>query len=142
MGLDAGPKSNEAFRATVLESKTILWNGPAGVFEFPAFAKGSSSLLEAAIEATKNGSTVIVGGGDTATVVANAGKEKDLSHVSTGGGASLELLEGKVRSLFFSFLCAVGRMTDLVTLFRFFLESTHSAPRTRWFLLYCIEGCL
>ncbi|CDZ96270.1 phosphoglycerate kinase [Phaffia rhodozyma] len=96
MGLDAGPKSQEAFRATVLESKTILWNGPAGVFEFPAFAKGSSSLLEAAIEATQKGSTVIVGGGDTATVVANAGKEKDLSHVSTGGGASLELLEGKV----------------------------------------------
>jgi len=96
MGLDAGPKSRELFAETVAEAKTILWNGPAGVFEFPAFAQGSSSLLEACIKAVKNGSTVIVGGGDTATVVANAGKEEELSHVSTGGGASLELLEGKV----------------------------------------------
>lgn len=96
MGLDAGPKSREIFAETVAEAKTILWNGPAGVFEFPNFAKGSAALLDAAIKAVKNGSTVIVGGGDTATVVANAGKENELSHVSTGGGASLELLEGKV----------------------------------------------
>ncbi|NXD32582.1 PGK kinase, partial [Spelaeornis formosus] len=95
MGLDAGPKSREIFAETVAEAKTILWNGPAGVFEFPNFAKGSAALLDAAIKAVKNGSTVIVGGGDTATVVANAGKENELSHVSTGGGASLELLEGK-----------------------------------------------
>ncbi|CAE6433397.1 unnamed protein product [Rhizoctonia solani] len=95
MGLDAGEKSRELFKETVLEAKTILWNGPPGVFEFPAFAKGSASLLEANIEAAKNGATVIVGGGDTATVVAQAGKESELSHVSTGGGASLELLEGK-----------------------------------------------
>ena len=66
------------------------------MFEFPAFATGSDSLLEACIRAVKNGTTVIVGGGDTATLVANAGKEGELSHVSTGGGASLELLEGKV----------------------------------------------
>lgn len=96
MGLDCGPKSNEIFTKTVLSSKTILWNGPAGVFEFPAFAKGSDALLKACIQAAKEGSTVIVGGGDTATLVANAGKEEELSHVSTGGGASLELLEGKV----------------------------------------------
>jgi len=95
MGLDAGPKSRELFKKTVLASKTILWNGPPGVFEFPAFAEGSTALLEANIEAAKNGSVVIVGGGDTATVVANAGAENKLSHVSTGGGASLELLEGK-----------------------------------------------
>jgi len=95
MGLDAGPKSRELFKKTVLASKTILWNGPPGVFEFPAFAEGSTALLEANIEAAKNGSVVIVGGGDTATVVANAGAEDKLSHVSTGGGASLELLEGK-----------------------------------------------
>ncbi|KAK4687360.1 phosphoglycerate kinase, partial [Tremellales sp. Uapishka_1] len=95
MGLDCGPKSNELFAATVAESKTILWNGPAGVFEFPAFAKGSNSLLDSCIKAAKAGSTVIIGGGDTATLVANAGKEDELSHVSTGGGASLELLEGK-----------------------------------------------
>lgn len=69
---------------------------PAGVFEFPAFAEGSKSLLDANIEAAKNGAVVIVGGGDTATVVANYGAEDKLSHVSTGGGASLELLEGKV----------------------------------------------
>ncbi|RXK42410.1 phosphoglycerate kinase [Tremella mesenterica] len=94
-GLDCGPKSNEVFAQTVAEAKTILWNGPAGVFEFPAFAGGSNALLEACIKAAKNGATVIVGGGDTATLVANAGKEDQLSHVSTGGGASLELLEGK-----------------------------------------------
>jgi phosphoglycerate kinase len=95
MGLDAGPKSRELFRTTVLEAKTILWNGPPGVFEFPAFADGSKSLLDANIEAAKNGAVVIVGGGDTATVVAQHGAEDKLSHVSTGGGASLELLEGK-----------------------------------------------
>ncbi|KAL7416246.1 phosphoglycerate kinase [Mrakia frigida] len=95
MGLDAGPESRKLFAATVAESKTILWNGPAGVFEFPAFAGGSKALLDASVEAVKNGSTVIVGGGDTATLVAQAGAEDKLSHVSTGGGASLELLEGK-----------------------------------------------
>ncbi|CAE6478363.1 unnamed protein product [Rhizoctonia solani] len=98
MGLDAGPKSRELFKQTVLEAKTILWNGPPGVFEFEKFAGGSSALLEANIEAAKKGATVIVGGGDTATVVAQAGKENELSHVSTGGGASLELLEGKANS--------------------------------------------
>jgi len=95
MGLDAGPKSRELFQSTVLKAKTILWNGPPGVFEFPAFAEGSTALLEAAVQAVKNGSVVIVGGGDTATVVAQHGDEDKLSHVSTGGGASLELLEGK-----------------------------------------------
>ncbi|PPQ63176.1 hypothetical protein CVT24_005721 [Panaeolus cyanescens] len=95
MGLDAGPKSRELFKQAVLESKTILWNGPPGVFEFPAFAKGSEALLDATIEAVAKGATVIVGGGDTATVVVQHGKEDKLSHVSTGGGASLELLEGK-----------------------------------------------
>ncbi|TRM59482.1 phosphoglycerate kinase [Schizophyllum amplum] len=95
MGLDAGPKSREAYKKTVLEAKTILWNGPPGVFEFDAFAEGSKGLLEACVEAAANGATVIVGGGDTATVVAKYGAESKLSHVSTGGGASLELLEGK-----------------------------------------------
>lgn len=95
MGLDAGEKSRELFRETVLEAKTILWNGPPGVFEFEAFAGGSKALLDANIEAASKGATVIVGGGDTATVVANHKSEDKLSHVSTGGGASLELLEGK-----------------------------------------------
>ncbi|KZV88867.1 putative PGK1-phosphoglycerate kinase [Exidia glandulosa HHB12029] len=96
LGLDVGPKSRELYRKTVLEAKTILWNGPAGVFEIPAFAAGSKDLLDANIEAAKKGATVIVGGGDTATLVAQNQAEDQLSHVSTGGGASLELLEGKV----------------------------------------------
>ncbi|KAJ3726314.1 phosphoglycerate kinase [Lentinula raphanica] len=96
MGLDAGPKSRELFRQTVLEAKTILWNGPPGVFEFPAFSAGSKALLDANIEAASKGAVVIVGGGDTATLVAQHNSEEKLSHVSTGGGASLELLEGKV----------------------------------------------
>lgn len=95
MGLDAGPKSREEFRKVVLASKTVLWNGPAGVFEFKNFATGTSDLLEACAEAFKAGATTIVGGGDTATAVAQAGREAEFSHVSTGGGASLELLEGK-----------------------------------------------
>jgi phosphoglycerate kinase len=95
MGLVVGPLSREIFRSTVLEAKTILWNGPAGVFEFPAFAEGSTSLLQDAIDAVGKGATVIVGGGDTATLVAQQGAEDKLNHVSTGGGASLELLEGK-----------------------------------------------
>jgi len=95
LGLDVGVESRKLFRNAVLESKTILWNGPSGVFEFPAFAQGSKDLLDATVEAAQKGATVIVGGGDTATVVAQYDAEDKLSHVSTGGGASLELLEGK-----------------------------------------------
>lgn len=95
MGLDCGPKSIEQFKKTINESKTILWNGPPGVFEFDAFAKGTKATLDAAVEAAQNGKIVIIGGGDTATVAAKYGVEDKLSHVSTGGGASLELLEGK-----------------------------------------------
>ncbi|KAJ3330876.1 phosphoglycerate kinase [Blyttiomyces sp. JEL0837] len=96
MGLDCGEKSNELFAKTVSSAKTVLWNGPAGVFEFAKFASGTNSLLEACASATKTGAITIVGGGDTATAVANVNREADFSHVSTGGGASLELLEGKV----------------------------------------------
>ncbi|KAJ7093089.1 phosphoglycerate kinase [Mycena epipterygia] len=107
MGLDAGPESRKLFHDAVMKARTILWNGPPGVFEFPNFAEGSKSLLEATIEAMEAAkarsaksneeidTVVIVGGGDTATVVAQYGAEHKLSHVSTGGGASLELLEGK-----------------------------------------------
>ncbi|GAA5820287.1 hypothetical protein JCM11491_005563 [Sporobolomyces phaffii] len=96
MGLDAGPESRKAFAETIAEAKTILWNGPAGVFEFDNFAHGSKAVLDACVDAKeKHGATVIVGGGDTATVCAKYGAEDKLSHVSTGGGASLELLEGK-----------------------------------------------
>jgi len=96
MGLDAGEKSRELFTKTIKSSKTILWNGPAGVFEFDNFAGGSKSTLDACIEAANSGAIVIVGGGDTATVCAKYGAEDKLSHISTGGGASLELLGGKI----------------------------------------------
>lgn len=95
MGLDCGEKSIQLFKDTISEAKTILWNGPPGVFEMKAFAKGTKATLDAAVEAAQGGKVVIIGGGDTATVAANYGVEDKLSHVSTGGGASLELLEGK-----------------------------------------------
>lgn len=95
LGLDCGEKSNEIFTEAILGAKTILWNGPAGVFEFDAFAKGTKAAMDAVVKATDNGAISIVGGGDTATAVAKWGMESRISHVSTGGGASLELLEGK-----------------------------------------------
>ncbi|QDS74357.1 hypothetical protein FKW77_004811 [Venturia effusa] len=95
MGLDCGDKSVALFKETIGEAKTILWNGPPGVFEFTAFEKGTRSTMDAAVDAAQNGKIVIIGGGDTATVAAKYGVEDKLSHVSTGGGASLELLEGK-----------------------------------------------
>jgi phosphoglycerate kinase len=95
MGLDCGPKSIKLFQETINEAKTILWNGPPGVFEFDAFATGTKATLDCVVDAAQNGKIVIIGGGDTATVAAKYGVEDKLSHVSTGGGASLELLEGK-----------------------------------------------
>jgi phosphoglycerate kinase len=95
MGLDCGEKSIKLYKEAIGEAQTILWNGPAGVFEFDKFAKGTKETLDAAVEAAQSGKIVIIGGGDTATVAAKYGVEDKLSHVSTGGGASLELLEGK-----------------------------------------------
>ena len=95
LGLDVGEESVKLFQKAIGEAKTILWNGPAGVFEFEAFASGTKAMSDACVEAAQKGSTVIVGGGDTAAAVAKYGVEDKLSHVSTGGGASLELLEGK-----------------------------------------------
>jgi phosphoglycerate kinase len=95
LGLDVGEKSIETFKETIGEAKTILWNGPPGVFELEPFQKGTKDTLDAAVEAAQSGKIVIIGGGDTATVAAKFGVEDKLSHVSTGGGASLELLEGK-----------------------------------------------
>jgi len=95
MGLDCGEESIKLYKQAIDESSTILWNGPAGVFEFDKFAAGTKATLDAAVEAAGNGKIVIIGGGDTATVAAKYGVEDKLSHVSTGGGASLELLEGK-----------------------------------------------
>lgn len=95
MGLDVGPKTSEAFAAVIADSKTILWNGPMGVFEFDNFAAGTKSVMDAVVAATVNGSTTIIGGGDTATCCKKFESVDKVSFVSTGGGASLELLEGK-----------------------------------------------
>ncbi|KAK4223010.1 phosphoglycerate kinase [Podospora fimiseda] len=95
MGLDCGEESVKLYKEAIDEAQTILWNGPAGVFEFDKFANGTKATLDAAVDAAQSGKVVIIGGGDTATVAAKYGVEDKLSHVSTGGGASLELLEGK-----------------------------------------------
>ncbi|KOS07039.1 phosphoglycerate kinase [Flavobacterium akiainvivens] len=94
-GLDAGPKSLENFKEVILKSKTILWNGPLGVFEMENFAKGTISLGEYIGEATEKGAFSLVGGGDSVAAVKQFGLEPRMSYVSTGGGAMLEMLEGK-----------------------------------------------
>ncbi len=96
IGVDIGPHTVEFFTEQVAKAKTIFWNGPMGIFEMPAFSKGSFAVAEAMAEATKNGATTIVGGGDSLSVLKKAGLADKMSHCSTGGGASLELLEGKV----------------------------------------------
>lgn len=95
-GMDAGPKSLEQFKKVILESKTILWNGPLGVFEMPTFAQGTIQLGEFIAEATANGAFSLVGGGDSVAAVKQFGLEEKMSYVSTGGGAMLEMLEGRV----------------------------------------------
>ncbi len=94
-GLDAGPKSLEQFKKVILASKTILWNGPLGVFEMPNFAHGSIELGNFIADATQNGAFSLVGGGDSVAAVKQFGLEEKMSYVSTGGGAMLEMLEGK-----------------------------------------------
>jgi phosphoglycerate kinase len=96
MGLDIGPKTLEILKPAVAGAKVIVWNGPMGVFEFENFAKGTKGLMDSVVAATQSGTVTIIGGGDTATCCAKWGTEDKVSHVSTGGGASLELLEGKV----------------------------------------------
>jgi phosphoglycerate kinase len=96
LGLDVGPKTAEEFKKVVLRAKTIVWNGPPGVFEFEHFAAGTKAVMDAIVQVTAAGATTIIGGGDTATCCAKYKTEDKVSHVSTGGGASLELLEGKV----------------------------------------------
>jgi 3-phosphoglycerate kinase len=94
-GLDIGPKTVELFEKELGGAKTVVWNGPMGVFEHEPFAKGTVEIAKLLARLTDNGATTVVGGGDSASAVKQAGLEDRLSHISTGGGASLEFLEGK-----------------------------------------------
>merc|ERR1712176_524449 len=105
MGLDCGPETNAANCAAIAEAKTIIWNGPMGVFEMKAFETGTKTMMDKIVEVTKTGTTTVIGGGDTATACKNYDTEDKVTHCSTGGGASLELLEGKV-------LSGVAALTD------------------------------
>jgi phosphoglycerate kinase len=96
MGIDIGDRAIEEFREIILAAKTIIWNGPVGVFEIENFAKGTRAVADAVAEATRRGATTIIGGGDSVTAVNQFGLNDQMTFISTGGGASLELLEGKV----------------------------------------------
>merc|ERR1739838_1105802 len=95
MGLDCGPESKKLNADAVAASKTIIWNGPMGVFEMASFEAGTKELMDAVVAATATGVVTVIGGGDTATACKKYGTEDKVTHCSTGGGASLELLEGK-----------------------------------------------
>jgi phosphoglycerate kinase len=105
IGMDVGPRSVALFNEAIARARTIVWNGPPGVFEFPAFATATRAMVEALIRATEAGAMTIVGGGDTATAAEKFGAEGRVYHISTGGGASLEYLEGKI-------LPGVAALTD------------------------------
>lgn len=106
MALDIGEMTIEEFKSIVVSSKTVVWNGPMGVFEFDNYAGGTNAIAEALVEATTNGAVTVIGGGDSAAAIKKAGLDDKVSHVSTGGGASLEFLEGKI-------LPGVEALTDL-----------------------------
>jgi phosphoglycerate kinase len=96
LGVDIGPRTVAAFRAAVAGAGTVVWNGPLGIFEVPAFAEGTLAVARAVAEATRSGATTVVGGGDSVAAISRAGLgPDDFTHVSTGGGAFLEYLEGK-----------------------------------------------
>ena len=94
--LDIGPDSIKTFQAALADCKSVIWNGPMGVFEMEAFAKGTNGIATTLAGLTGTGCTTIIGGGDSVAAVEQAGLADQMSHISTGGGASLELLEGKV----------------------------------------------
>ena len=96
MGLDIGPRSIKKFQEIIRNARTVVWNGPMGVFEFDRFSNGTRKIMDAVIEMTDKGGISVVGGGDTATCCKKFGTEHQISHISTGGGASLELLEGNI----------------------------------------------
>ena len=96
MGLDIGPESVKEFQAALADCKSVIWNGPMGVFEFDKFAVGTEAIARTLADLTKTGTTTIIGGGDSVAAVEKVGVADQMSHISTGGGASLELLEGKV----------------------------------------------
>ena len=93
--MDIGPQSAEIFSDSVRHSGTVLWNGPMGVFEMEAFSKGTFAIAQSLADATDKGAVTIIGGGDSAAAIQQSGLYERISHVSTGGGASLEFLEGK-----------------------------------------------
>jgi len=95
IGVDIGPLTTETYRKEILSARTVLWNGPMGVFEIDNFAAGTMAVAQALAEATAKGATTIIGGGDSAAAIAKAGLSNEITHISTGGGASLEFLEGK-----------------------------------------------
>jgi phosphoglycerate kinase len=94
--LDIGPKTIDTFRKALEGAQTIVWNGTLGVAEMAAFAKGTNAIIEILAERTRTGATTIIGGGDSAAAVDEAGAAEKMTHVSTGGGASLEFLEGRI----------------------------------------------
>jgi len=96
IGLDIGAETIKTYRHEILSAKTVVWNGPMGVFEMDKFAVGTFEIAKALAEATKHGAITVIGGGDSASAIVKAGLEKAVTHVSTGGGASLEFLEGKI----------------------------------------------
>merc|ERR1712113_1172980 len=139
MGLDCGPESMARNAEAIAKSKTIIWNGPMGVFEMGSFEKGTKAMMDSIVEATQKGAITVIGGGDTATACKKYGTEDKVTHCSTGGGASLELLEGKVLPGVAALDDAKGGMTIMQIRAREIFDS-RGFPTVEVDL--CTEGCL